>query len=200
MKIYTIHIRTVEGASSGELMQLMPERYARFLRYLRREDQLRCLGAGLLVHRVLGIPESELRLGRYGKPYAPGRAEFSLSHGGNWAVLGIGDVPVGVDIEPMNPANLEIAHRVYTPDEISWMQRSPLERFHILWTIKESIMKAAGLGMQLDPAGFDVLPIGGPNAAAGKNWHAAWTLLDGCALACASENEIESLDIEEIRL
>jgi len=63
---------------------------------------LLCLGAGLLMNRVLGIEERELQYGEYGKPYALGKAEFSISHGGNWAILSVGSQPVGVDIEPMN--------------------------------------------------------------------------------------------------
>jgi len=54
MKIYGIQIQTVEKISGGYIMNLMPNRYTRALKYLRREDRLRCLGAGLLLHRVLG--------------------------------------------------------------------------------------------------------------------------------------------------
>lgn len=198
MKIYGIHLQTVESIPCGYLIKLMPKRYAQSQKYLRREDQLRCLGAGLLMHHVLGIEERDLQYGEYGKPHAPGKAEFNISHSGNWAVLAQDRQVVGVDIERINAANLTVAARVFTPNELSWMQGDPLVRFHILWTIKESIMKAAGLGMQLDPAQFHVLPIGGENLAAGRMWHTAWMLHDGCVVACASTNKIERLEFEEI--
>lgn len=198
MKIYGIQIQTVEKIPCGYLMSLMPNRYARALKYLRREDCLRCLGAGLLLHRVLGIEEHALQYGAYGKPYAPGKAEFCISHGGNWAILAADQHPVGVDIEPMNNANLSVARRVFTAEELSWMQRDPLPRFHILWTIKESIMKATGLGLQLDPTQFHVLPVDGPKCVNEQTWHTAWTLHENCAVACASANTINSLEFEEI--
>ena len=198
MKIYGIHIQTIDTIPGEALMELMPGRYVRSRKYLRREDRLRCLSAGYLLHRVLGIAESELQYGEYGKPFVPGSTEFSLSHGGNWAVLATDSCPLGVDIEPMNAANLDVAQRVFTTDELRWMQIDPIPRFHILWTIKESIMKATGLGMQLDPAQFDVLPIGGPNCIHGKTWHTAWMLHDGCALACASLHPIDNIVFEEI--
>lgn len=198
MKIYGIQIQTVEKIPCGHLMNLMPNRYTRALKYLRREDRLRCLGAGLLMHRVLGIDERELQYGAYGKPYAPGKAEFSISHGGNWAILSADRQPVGVDIEPMKDANLSVARRVFTAEELSWMRQDPLPRFHILWTIKESIMKATGLGLQLDPAQFSVLPIDGPKCVHEQTWHTAWSLHEDCAVACASATTIDGLKFEEI--
>ena len=83
MKIYGIHIQTIDTIPGEALMELMPGRYVRSRKYLRREDRLRCLSAGYLLHRVLGIAESELQYGEYGKPFVPGSTEFSLSHGGN---------------------------------------------------------------------------------------------------------------------
>lgn len=198
MKIYGIHIQTVEHIPCEHLKALFPKRYAKAQRFLRREDRLRCLGAGYLIHHVLAIAEDELQYGEYGKPFAPGRKEFSLSHGGNWAILAADDHPVGVDIEPLNVANLDVAGRVFTANELLWMQPGSLERFHVLWTIKESVMKATGRGMQLDPAGFEVLPIGGPNFIAGETWHAAWMLWDRCAIACASSQPISDIIFEEI--
>ena len=70
--------------------------------------------------------------------------------------MGTGEI--GVDIEKIEPTHLNIASSVYTVDEITWMNESPLERFHILWTWKESAMKAIGTGMSIEPISFEVLP------------------------------------------
>ena len=69
MKIYGAHIQMIEHIPLGYWMDRMPARYARSQKYLRREDRLRCLGAGFLIHRVLGIEEKKLQYGEYGKPY-----------------------------------------------------------------------------------------------------------------------------------
>lgn len=198
MNIQGIHIQTVNTIPLEYLQGLMPKRCERSQKYLRTEDRLRCLGAGLLMHQVLGIEEPLLHYGQYGKPYAPGHGEFSISHGGNWAVVASDPYAVGVDIEPINPDNLDIAGKVFTPGELLWMQQDPLIRFHILWTIKESIMKATGLGMQLDPASFEVLPDRKVSCASGSIWHTAWMSVDGCVLACASERKIQKLEFKEI--
>lgn len=198
MKIHGLHIQTAEKIPRTYIMNLMPKRYERSQRYLRKEDRMRCLGAGLLMHRVLDIEEPMLQYGEYGKPYAPGNAEFSISHGGNWVVLTADSHRVGVDIEPINPNNLDIAPRVFTPGELHWMQQDPLIRFHILWTIKESIMKATGFGMHLDPAQFEVQPDCGVSCVEGDIWHTAWMLYDGCVIACASEKEMDQLVFTEV--
>ena len=198
MKLCRIHLNTVAAVPEEYLISLMPQRYARSRRYLRHEDQLRCLGAGLLINRVMGFEEHELRSGQFGKPYVPGRTEFSLSHGGNWVILAENRTPLGVDIEPICSTNLDIARRVFTSNELVWMEQDPLVRFHILWTLKESIMKGTGLGMQLDPALFDVIPVRAPKQIAGHTWHTFWTLHDGCAVACASTSKIDTIEWTEI--
>lgn len=193
MKIYGIHIQTVEKLPCEYLMRLMPERYARSEKFLRKDDRLRSLGAGFLMHHVLGIRSSDLRYGKYGKPYVPGGIEFSISHGGNWAVLAADRHCVGVDIEPIRTEHPAVADKVLSANELHWMQQDPLPRFHILWTIKESIMKATGRGMQLAPAQFEVQPDSGVCFVDGTLWHTAQMLHDGCAVACACEHKLDSL-------
>jgi len=200
MKLYGLHIREIERFSSERTMDMMPKRYARSLKFRRREDRLLCLGAGILIHHVLGFEEAELQYGSYGKPYAHGRAEFNISHGGQWVVAAMDNQPLGVDIEPIRLENLAVAQRVFTREENAFVKQDPLLNFHILWTIKESIMKALGLGMQLDPAQFDVLPIYGPHTVCGKTWNSKWIRHDDCIIACASEKRIEKLEFQEIKL
>ena len=62
-----------------------------------------------------------------------------------------------------------------TRGELDWMKGNPLERFHALWTLKESLMKATGSGLELPPAGLEVLPFleGRPVFLQGRKWYAA---------------------------
>ena len=69
------------------------------------------------------------------------------------------------------------------------MKEDPVERFHMLWTWKESLMKATGQGMSLSPASFDVLPFSRkePVFLDGKRWYAASGLLEDTRFSvCAS--------------
>jgi hypothetical protein len=70
----------------------------------------------------------------------------------------VSDRTVGVDAEPLargiDPA---FYRRVLTPEEAEWLRAEPGRQFSWLWTRKESVMKACGLGLTLSPSGFSVL-------------------------------------------
>ena len=70
------------------------------------------------------------------------------------------------------------------------MRGDPLNRFFQLWTWKESVMKAAGLGMNLVPRTFEVLPFvrGQSVQAAGGTWYAFGGTWGNCRFSvCADE-------------
>jgi 4'-phosphopantetheinyl transferase len=93
-------------------------------------------------------------------PCAP-RLRFSLSH--TRAIAACAVVPeldVGFDVEEIRPAPLDVARR-FAPAELaditSCRPEERDERFFSYWTLKESYMKARGLGLAipLDRAVFD---------------------------------------------
>lgn len=183
LKIILITLKQVESIPEAQLRLEFPLRYERAMRFRCREDQLRCLGAGVLLHRGLYIKEENLRYNAHGKPYVPEfEGDFSLSHSGELTVLAVSDSGVvGVDVERIDRRHLDIATRVFQPEEIAWMKSSRgLEQqkdavcenkeeetkiaqedvnFFRLWTLKESVMKAEGKGLSLSPASFSVLPL-----------------------------------------
>ncbi|MGA2503445.1 MAG: 4'-phosphopantetheinyl transferase superfamily protein [Anaerolineales bacterium] len=78
---------------------------------------------------------------------------FNVSHSGNLAVFAIAyGCEVGVDIEEFRPiSDLEATASIFlSSDEFSQYQTIPterkLERFFNLWTSKEAILKAYGIG------------------------------------------------------
>ena len=144
--------------------RVLPEpRRARAARFLRGEDRLRCLLAGLLLRRALveaGLPpdlDARLADGPCGRPEWP--AEFglhlSLAHSGDWVACVLHSGPVGVDIEAIAPEDPAVEALSFTPAEQAWILDQPVpERpaaFHRLWTLKESLLKALGTGLSLDP-------------------------------------------------
>ncbi len=202
--VRTDTVRELGPAAAEKVEKAMPARAARARRFLFEKDRLLCLGAGLLMMEALGIRgEGELRYGPYGKPYAPGYPAFSLSHSGAWCVLATGDgfAEIGVDIEEVDARHIGVAPTVFTPAELAWMQADPVERFFRLWTWKESVMKAAGLGMALEPVSFDVLPFLSGRAAriAGREWHAAGEPWDNCICSVCADKPIGKLRWAECR-
>ena len=201
--VYAIHIDTVRRTNWTPLQQSMPARMEKARRYRFERDRLLCVGAGLLMRRVPGIhDESGLRPGRFGKPRAPGYPAFSLSHSGDWCVLAMHKDDIGVDIEKIDEQHLSVAPAVFTPGEQDWMHENPLERFHILWTLKESLMKATGLGLALPPDSFEVLPFlaGHPVSLQGRTWYAASGKVPGYRFSVCGQAPIGALEWVEYPL
>ena len=196
-RIFLVDIRQLTDADCRLVANALPERHAKSLEFLHSEDYLRSVGAGLLLIERLGLQdEAVLTYGAQGKPYAAGLPSFNLSHSGNYVVLALpgGEDPaheLGVDIEVLNPRNLKVAPRVFTVAEQEWLAESPLERFHQLWTQKESIMKLFGKGLQLSPDSFDVTALqwGSVVEVLGKSIEVHSVRIDDCYLSVAQFND-----------
>jgi 4'-phosphopantetheinyl transferase len=101
------------------------------------------------------------RAGAHGKPFvdepvAHRGLSFSLSHTpGRVAVAVASRGPVGIDVEHASVARslLEHPERFLSPSEVGALRALPLadrpERFLACWTLKESFLKASGLGLSV---------------------------------------------------
>lgn len=75
--------------------------------------------------------------------------EFSLSHSGDYVACIISDKKCGIDIEKhSNRDYSKIAKRICTEKELTKVCDE--KAFYTLWTLKESVLKAVGLGLALD--------------------------------------------------
>ena len=122
----------------------------------------RCLSEGTDV-----APEDwRFEAGEWGRPEVVGPEDaparrFNLSHTkGLVAVVVHPTAECGVDVEHNNPrrSTLAIARRFFATREHQALQALPEadqpERFYALWTLKESYIKARGMGMALRLGGF----------------------------------------------
>ena len=123
-----------------------------------------------IVCNILGCPNKQLTIGSsyYEKPYAivEGKSHpicFNVSHSGNHGLIGLGKGGrVGVDIEEWDPdRNLgPLMETAFTPAERTAMESTDaINRqylFFRLWTIKEALIKAVGMGLSLDMSSFEV--------------------------------------------
>jgi len=188
MRIFICDIRGLLDLSGVELLE--QERRQRMFRYRRPEDRARCLAAGLMLRSVLGKDAAaSISASGFGKSFLPGGPCFNLSHSGHKVVLLVGEQAVGVDVEYIAPYPAEVAGRVFTAAEQRWLlQQGTDEAFFRLWTGKEAIMKALGLGFQLPPESFEIAPDAcSPQSVCGRRWHLHWLEADGHMICTASE-------------
>ncbi len=124
-----------------------------------------------------------------GKPYLPGGAFFNLSHSGNYAVLAVSPCEVGVDVEQVAPYSQAVAEKCFTAPEREWLSRQSCgQAFFKLWTGKESVMKATGLGLRLPPESFNILPYLTEFTGCRPKMVFAWFSLPGHEHAPANRN------------
>lgn len=151
------------------LYSLMPaSRRAKADRYVFPSDKRLCVGAYSLLLYALrskgidGFGEPETHFNR--KPYFPSLPDvhFNLSHSGSFAVCVVSDFEAGCDVEKISPKHLGVARRALSKPEQDFLdsasQGDRLSLFFRLWTLKESFMKATGLGFRLVMKDFSVLP------------------------------------------
>lgn len=143
-----------------------PARRQKAERFRFPKDRRLCLGAELLLRYVLRVHGAEFPnefvYGPQGKPQLPDDSlQFSLSHSGDWVICAAGSCAVGCDIEKIAPVDLRVADRFFSPDEAADIAAQPTpeaqaELFYRYWVLKESFIKATGLGMNLPLNAFRI--------------------------------------------
>jgi 4'-phosphopantetheinyl transferase len=190
------------------------ERAARF-----RFERDRCrftLCRGLLRtllgnYMSLDPQDVEFRLGPHDKPElassATPRLEFNLSHSDEAALFAFAaGRRVGVDVERIHSrADVNgLAQQVFTPAEIEKLSITPEQEkedlFFTLWTQKEALIKAVGLGLSAPlreiTVGEGLIPVGDGGAVGLiHRFDAQWSLLslptkDGYKAALAVEDPL----------
>lgn len=128
------------------------------------KDRRLSLGAGALLEAALireGVSDLTMTTEGNDKPcLVQSRGiHFNLSHAGTRVMCAVSDAEIGCDVEEIRDIDMEIARRFFCREEYENLMRCPgqEERKHLFfryWTIKESFMKATGLGFQLPPDQF----------------------------------------------
>jgi 4'-phosphopantetheinyl transferase len=140
-------------------------------RFLRFEDRtLFALTRGTLrrlLSEVTGTPPDKIAFaeGPYGKPSLVGThgPHFNVSHSGCWALIGFSNSrEIGVDIEFMRAAGgeLGLARSFFSAAEyrsLEGLERDMLlSSFYKIWTCKEAVLKAHGVGISEHLKDFSV--------------------------------------------
>ena len=120
-----------------------------------------------LLSEATGIPPDKIAFaeGPYGKPSLVGThgPHFNVSHSGCWALIGFSDSrDIGVDIEFMRAAGGErdLARSFFSAAEYHSLEGLTngmlLRSFYKIWTCKEAVLKAHGVGISEHLKDFSV--------------------------------------------
>jgi 4'-phosphopantetheinyl transferase len=91
--------------------------------------------------------------GEHGKPYLKDfpHIHYNISHTDGMVACAIGDRQLGIDVERIRPFRQNIIKKVFSDAERHRMEEIPeserSQYFFRIWTLKESYLKATGLGI-----------------------------------------------------
>lgn len=170
VKVYAVKLDEdfIKTKFSKLLIYISEEKQERIKRFHKFEDACRSLIGDVLIRYIicknLNLKNEKLvfRKNEYGKPFLFGSSNihFNVSHSGEWVVCAIHSLPVGIDIELIQPIDFSIAERFFLKDEYKdLMIKSDfikLSYFYELWTLKESYIKAVGKGLSINLNSFSI--------------------------------------------
>ena len=148
------------------------ERLNALSRFVFRADAERSLAGEILARAALStaaaIAPSAIGFGRgpNGKPFAMTRRgeplpEFNVSHSGRLVACTVSPRPVGVDVEKFFSPDDALLQRVCSGGESRFVRASGdllSAAFTLIWTLKESYLKALGTGLCDGLPGVDLSP------------------------------------------
>lgn len=188
------------------LRALSQEQGKKVKAYHRWEDQHRSLFGKLLLAHALKVYqldpilihkiEKELN----DRPFIKGIFDFNITHSGEWVICAVSETcRIGVDVEKIKEVDLNDYRKTMTQGQHQEISSSshPEKAFFRMWVIKESVIKAHGIGLtfHLDKMEY------GPNLARLEEQDWYYSVLDvgeGYACAVASDKPVENLKLEQV--
>lgn len=175
---------------------LQPDEIQRAGRYRRPEDRYRSLYTRSLLRILAGKYTNQspatLRLitGVTQKPALPDNPDchINAAHSGNWIVVAMSKVSVGVDVEKIVPdfSFQDVTTHSFSAPERQYIEAdaNPPLRFYQLWTRKEALVKATAKGIDNDfsqiPALIGVHRMAAYRLGASGSWTVdGFTVADG---------------------
>ena len=143
----------MEECTEAEVQRMLPlvsaQRREQALKYKHTLGQFCCLKSWLMLYegiRELGIRElGDFLYNEHGKPYWENGPYFSISHCKQGIAVAIDDQPIGIDVEAIRNVDQDLILRTMNEEEQKQIHSN--RDFTRLWTQKEAIVKAQGVGI-----------------------------------------------------
>ena len=169
IEIYTADVRELDDPELFRCLysRVSSDRKAKTDRMVFNKDKKLSLGAGALLEYVLashGVTDLTFTTEHNKKPRLANEngIKFNISHSGTKVICAVSDHDIGCDVEQITDIDMEIAKRFFFAEEYQALMECAdrVERndlFFRYWTLKESFMKATGLGFRLELDDFCIL-------------------------------------------
>lgn len=206
---------------AGAFLSAEEEKIFSALRFERRRadwllgrQAAKTLAHALPAYRGYALNQIEIINDPQGAPYirlqenilAPDGLSISHSHGRAFCALTqVPALRLGVDLEKIEPRPAAFVEDYFTAAERQWMAASPAEAAPLLatliWSFKEAMLKALGLGLRRDTRGVEVLTLGGEGREGwqeavvretenpNRPWFACWQQRGGFVLTVTAFTE-----------
>ena len=109
---------------------------------------------------------------------------LSISHSGDWAAAAYAPLKVqpsalciGIDLETITPRSDGFIQDYFTQNEVDWISAVPAgsptetpnaaERATLIWSAKEALLKALGIGLRIDTRQVEVIATGDQEETSG---------------------------------
>lgn len=136
---------------------LPPTRQRKLMQYRFAKDRWLCAAAYMLLLYALrneynlAADHIKVEIATSGKPYLSSHPHihFNLSHCDAGVACGISNTPIGIDVETVRRIDDYVVRRVCSASERKILKHSENTdlAFTIMWTLKESWVKAIGYGL-----------------------------------------------------
>lgn len=170
--IYATKISTNDDVCNYSYMfpYMTTNKVKRIKSYINNVDKVRSLKAEWLLRTVLSehldisFSKIEFSEDKNGKPFLYNNSgfNFNVSHSGEWVVCAISNNIIGIDIEEIYNIDVNSISKYFSEEEIKQLKlfegEKQLNFFFDLWTLKESFLKASGMGLSLKLNTFSVIP------------------------------------------
>lgn len=160
--VYNIHVPDYLHLVKDLIVFLEAFEKEKALKYYKETDKNRfiicrsLLKFALAYHTQSNVYDISIKLLPNKKPYLPTHPNvfFNISHSGEYAVLAISTLPIGIDIEYLdyNYNTQDTLSHIFNENEIHFINNADckIKAFFNLWTRKEAFVKALGKGIDDD--------------------------------------------------
>ncbi len=167
LAVFRLDVKVVSATLDWLKTYLTPVEQERAGRYHQPLDRLRFVGGRGLIRHIIGqyvqqpLNQIAIDIGHRNKPFLPNLPglHINLAHAGDWILLAVGRKAVGIDLEYIDDQvdYPFIANTSFSPAEQDALADNPDPRrlFYALWTRKEALVKATGIGIT---DAFDQIP------------------------------------------